>query len=323
MTLSYQRRGNNMIPPYLQLKINGMFVVSLLLMACTPIHNYSDLTIETVNPSYIEDISLKSDESRPRIAVAFGGGGARGLMHLGVIKALLEHGIDVDIVTGTSVGSIAAVLYSDKQSYDNLEQKILSLYEREITDFIISQDGFLNGNALNKWTTKQISHDTLSSLPIKTGIIATDITQQRIVMITDGPLGKAVQTSSTVPGVFVPVTHQDSVLIDGGVLSLVPIYAARQLGADIVIGVDIFCGTPPPLNQHSINVMANTFWLQSCITNQKEMSSADVLIQPKANRPTLISLGDKEERQKAIILGYQATLSEMKAIKELININPT
>ncbi|MDO6542125.1 patatin-like phospholipase family protein [Photobacterium sanguinicancri] len=294
------------------------------LSGCGTTNYYDALTTkDIVPPSEVQQsdsiVGTSYDKAqRPRLAIAFGGGAARGMMHLGVMKALDEAGIKADIVTGTSVGSIAAVLYSSKE-YDEIEQIMYSFAEHEIADFNVSKQGLIKGRALAKWLNKQISYDDVADLPIPTGIVATNLTTKRSVMFTHGDVGRAVQTSSSVPGVFVPVQNNNDILVDGGVLSPVPVYAARQMKADIVIGIDVFCSQPPPLTDSAAKVIANTYWLQSCDASRKETNSADIIVRPTPWDDSLVNFGNRQEREAAMSAGYDAMLPHIPQLKALLN----
>ncbi|KHT61896.1 hypothetical protein RJ45_20400 [Photobacterium gaetbulicola] len=305
-------------------KVIRQFMTLLLLAGiygCSTVNEYNDLTAVDINmvptaeavPQLMQARSSKADT--PKLAIAFGGGASRGMMHLGVMKALEEAGIKADIVTGTSVGSIAAALYSSHE-YHDVERKMFEFAEHEIVDINLSRKGLIKGKALAKWVNKHTGYDDISDLPVTTGIVATNLTQQKAVMFTAGDIGEAVQTSSSVPGVFVPIYHNEDILVDGGVLSLVPVYAARQLGADIVIAVDVFCSLPPPLKYTAVDTMANTFWIQSCIATKDEIDSAEIVLAPVSPDPSLVNFGGFVERTAAMNVGYQAmkqALPELKA----------
>ncbi|PSW15712.1 hypothetical protein C9J01_01460 [Photobacterium rosenbergii] len=299
--------------------VTVLFLLSL--SGCSTTNEYNGLTAVDIkvvaNEESAQTGQLSADNiDKPKLAIAFGGGASRGMMHLGVMKALEEEGIKADIVTGTSVGSIAAALYSSNE-YLDVQRKLFEFSEHEIVDINFSRKGLIKGKALAKWVNKHTGYEDISDLPITTGIVATNLTQQKAVMFTEGDIGQAVQTSSSVPGVFVPVYHNADILVDGGVLSLVPVYAARQLGADIVIGVDVFCSLPPPLRYTAIDTMANTFWIQSCIATKEEIDSADIALAPVSPDPSLVNFGGSSERTAAMEVGYKAmkeVLPELKAM---------
>ena len=294
------------------------------LAGCGTTNYYDALTTQDIVPpaenqaTHREIGVTEGKATRPRLAIAFGGGAARGMMHLGVMKALDEAGIKADLVTGTSVGSIAAVLYSSKD-YDEIEKIMYSFAEPEIADFNVSKQGLIKGRALAKWLNKQVDYEDVEDLPIPTGIIATNLTTKRTVMFTHGDIGRAVQTSSSVPGVFVPVQNNNAILVDGGVLSPVPVYAARQMKADIVIGIDVFCSQPPPLTDSAATVIANTYWLQSCDASSKETNSADIVVRPTPWDDSLVNFGNRQDREAAMSAGYQAMLPHIPQLKALLN----
>lgn len=282
------------------------FLLTLVLSGCATVDQYDDLVTVDVKPQQTANRAHQS----PKLAIAFGGGAARGVMHLGVIKALEEQGIEADIVTGTSVGSIAAVLYAT-HDYEQIAEILYEFSEHQIVDLNLSNKGLIKGQALARWVNQHTGNRNLSELPVTTGIVATNLSQQKAVMFVDGNLGEAVQTSSSVPGVFVPIYHHDDILVDGGVLSLVPVYGARQLGADIVIGVDVFCSAPPPLKYKAANTVANSFWIQSCIATKDEIETADIVVELNPIEPSLIEFGHLEEREQAMQIGYDAMMAAM------------
>ncbi len=290
----------------------------ITLTGCVAQNQYDDLQGQVVGdvPRY-SDIAMH-EQDNIRIGLAFGGGAARGIMHLGVIKALQENGIHADVVTGTSVGSIAAVLYANNDNYDALEKTILTFSDRTIKDFIISKQGLIQGKALADWINDQIGYQDLAQMPIDVGIATTNVTTQQVHLFTGGNPGEAVQISSSVPGVFVPVTYQGDMFIDGGMLSLVPVYGARELGADIVIGVDVMCGAPPAIQATAVGALASAFWLQTCNEPQYEVSTADILITPIPSNPSFDDFGNDESRKLAIQNGYDATIAMMPKIKALL-----
>ncbi|MBC7004801.1 patatin-like phospholipase family protein [Photobacterium sp. BZF1] len=312
-----------MISAVVLARFRHFIALSLLftLSGCSTTNEYNDLTAVDIklvaNEEAAQTAQLSADNiDKPKLAIAFGGGASRGMMHLGVMRALEEEGIKADIVTGTSVGSIAAALYSSNE-YLDVQRKMFEFAEHEVVDINLSRKGLIKGKALAKWVNKHTGYDDISDLPITTGIVATNLTQQKAVMFTAGDIGEAVQTSSSVPGVFVPIYHNEDILVDGGVLSLVPVYAARQLGADIVIGVDVFCSLPPPLKYTAVDTMANTFWIQSCIATKQEVDSADIALAPVSPDPSLVNFGGPLERTAAMEVGYQAmreALPELKAM---------
>ncbi|WP_299141259.1 patatin-like phospholipase family protein [uncultured Vibrio sp.] len=184
-------------------------LVTLSLMACSTPNVYNDLN------------AIPSTETGDHdLGIAFGGGGVRGFMHLGVIKALAEEGIAPDVVSGTSAGSIAATLYASGLSYEEMEIAIEKVGMSDIADFVFSSKGLVNGKNLSEWINSQVTYDDLSDMPMPVALTATNMTSRETVIIRSGNPGHAVQTSSTIPGAFVPVENQGDILVDGGFLVL-------------------------------------------------------------------------------------------------------
>jgi NTE family protein len=252
----------------------------------------------------------------PRLGIAFGGGGVRGFSHLGVLRALHEAGLRADVVTGTSVGAIAAALHASDVPYPQLEQLVLSVRETDLLDPVFSRQGLLKGQALAAWIRSATGVDRIESLPVPLGIAVTELGTGEARIVTFGDLGAAVQASASVPGTVVPVRVGDDTLVDGGILSVVPVRAARALGADIVIGVDIYCGPPGPLKQHAVDTAFKAVRLQSCRLSEAEISEADILIRPAFEPDNAARFA---QRQQSVEAGHLAARAQIPAIKALLD----
>ncbi|GAB3486769.1 patatin-like phospholipase family protein [Marinomonas epiphytica] len=284
-----------------------LVLLSIILHGCARSNQYQDLELVSKNDAQFEPWQNHS------LAIAFGGGGVRGYMHLGVIKALEENQIKADLVTGSSAGSVAATLYASGQPYEELEIIIDDLNELAITDFVISRRGIVNGQKLAEWVNQSVPQQQLSQMPIPIGITATDMTDFKSILIRDGNPGQAVQTSSTIPGAFIPVEHNDHLLVDGGVLHVVPVEYARSMGADIVIAVDIYCGNQPSAEVTSMKMQLAAFRLLACRLSEPEIQSADILVRPNYEPAEAGLFSDKSA---AIQAGYDAMMAQMPQLKQ-------
>lgn len=257
--------------------------------------------------SLVDVVAVKDDMTveRPRIGIAFGGGGVRGFAHLGVMKALDEAGIRAELVTGSSVGAIAAALYASGMEYGDIEAAVLAVKPADVTDVVFSDEGRVNGKAMAKWVNKVTGNKRLEQLPIPIGIAVTDMTHHESLLIVEGDVGRAVQASATIPGLVVPVEVDGSVWVDGGLLSLVPVRFARRMGADIVIGVDVLCGFSAPFRKGPAGMLTATLRLQSCAVAEPEIGGADYLIRPGVSAGAARSF---TSRKDAIDAGYHAGL---------------
>ena len=190
-------------------------------------------------------VALKSPKP-PRIGLALGGGAARGFAHIGVIQVLEEAGIRPDLVVGTSAGSLVAALYAAGRTGAELARVALAMDESAITDWSFPGRGMIRGDALARYVRDQTGGRTIEQLPLPLGIVATDLDSGLAMLFQRGDVGLAVRASSAVPAVFQPVAIGGREYVDGGLVSPVPVRFARQMGAELVIAVDI--SSPPDGN---------------------------------------------------------------------------
>ncbi len=246
-----------------------------------------------------------------RIALALGGGAARGFAHVGVIKALHARGIDPDIVVGTSVGSFVAALYAAGYSGAELQRVALQFEESSITDWSLPSRGLFKGEALQDFINRKVGERPIEKLPRKLAIVATDLGTGEIMVFERGNVGMAVRASSSVPGIFRPVAIGGHEYVDGGLVSPVPVRTARRLGADVVIAVDI---TKRPAEQSTIgafDILLQSFAIMGRVIAREELAQADVVL-----RPALGALGstDFSAREAAIREGEQTVALDADAI---------
>ena len=177
----------------------------------------------------------------PKIALVLGGGAARGFAHVGVIRALEQEKIPIDLVVGTSVGSLIGSIYADTRSSFDLELIAFKLEKDDIFDFSVfsSTTGPVKGERLEKFVQSKVRKANIEELSLPFSAVATNLNTGERVVLDRGAVGRAVRASSSIPGVFTPVVYQNMTLVDGGVVDNVPVDVARAKGADIVIAVNI------------------------------------------------------------------------------------
>ena len=248
----------------------------------------------------------------PRIALALGGGAARGFAHIGVIKALEAQGIHPDLITGTSAGSVVGVLYAAGLNGFELQQVAFDIDESSLTDWALPDRGVLRGEALQDYINKAVKGRTLEHLGKPVGVVATDLGSGETVVFRNGNTGMAVRASSTVPGVFQPVTINGREYVDGGLSSPVPVQAALNMGADFVIAVDI--GNKPNWGtaESTLKVMLQTFTIMGNVISREELRKADIVIRPRTPQ---VKATDFEGRHIAILEGEKATAEVMVELK--------
>ena len=251
----------------------------------------------------------------PRIGLALGGGAARGFAHIGVIQVLEEAGIQPDLVVGTSAGSLVAALYAAGRPGTELARVALAMDESAITDWSFPGRGLIRGEALARYVREQTGGKTIEQLPLPLGIVATDLDSGLPMLFQRGDVGMAVRASSAVPAVFQPVKIGSREYVDGGLVSPVPVRFARQMGAELVIAVDI--STPPDGNAtgDAFKMLLQTFAIMGKSINQFELKDADIVV-----RPLLVgvSSADFTARKRAIDAGRAAGLAALVGLRARI-----
>ena len=253
----------------------------------------------------------------PRIGLALGGGAARGFAHVGVIQVLEEAGIRPNSVVGTSAGSLVAAIYASGKTGAQLQQVALTMEEAAITDWTlpIFNNGMLRGDALARYVNRQVGSKMIENMPLALGIVATDLQSGHGILFQRGDTGTAVRASSAVPAVFQPVRIAGHDYVDGGLVSPVPVRFARQMGAELVIGVDI--SSPPEANLASgvLEILLQTFSIMGKSINSFELKEADVVVRPALNG---VGSSDFGARRRSIEAGRQAMLQMLPQLKAAI-----
>ena len=258
--------------------------------------------------------AVETPKRPPRIGLALGGGAARGFAHVGVIAVLEEAGLKPQLVAGTSAGSLVAALYASGKTSAQLQKSALEMQEVAITDWMlpIFGRGMFRGDALARYVNDAVGGRLIENMAIPLGIVATDLNSGEPVLFRRGDTGTAVRASSAVPAVFVPVKISGKEYVDGGLASPVPVRFARQMGADIVIAVDI--SSPPESNPagDTFQILLQTFAIMGKSINQYELKEADVVVKPSLNG---LKSADFSARQRAIDSGRAAMLAALPALR--------
>lgn len=176
---------------------------------------------------------------RPKVGLALGSGGARGFAHLGAIKVLKEEGIPIHLIAGSSMGALVAAFYAVGIDMDRL-YKLSSAFKRKYyLDFTVPKMGFISGKKVKEFIKVFTHGKNIEELSIPIGVVATDLITGEKVVFKKGPIANAVRASISIPGIFVPEKYEGRILVDGGVADRVPVSVAKEMGADLVIAVDI------------------------------------------------------------------------------------
>ncbi|WP_075257485.1 patatin-like phospholipase family protein [Herbaspirillum camelliae] len=254
---------------------------------------------------------------RVKIGLALGGGAARGFAHIGVIKALEAQGVQVDVVAGTSAGSLVGALYAAGNDGFALQKLALAMDEAAISDWSVplfsKVSGVLKGEGVQNYVNKAVNNVPIEKFKIPFGAVATDLRSGQPILFQRGNAGIAVRASSAVPGVFQSVKIGEHTYVDGGLVSPVPVRFARQMGADFVIAVNISANPEAQAaSSSSVDVLLQTFAIMGQTINQYELKNADIVLQPGLGA---MKGSDFASRNVAIMAGEQAALAAMPEIK--------
>ena len=282
------------------LRLTGLSAIFLSLAACQ--------TTETT--------TVTKQAREPVIAIALGGGGAKGFAHVGVLKVLESHGIKPKIVTGTSAGSFVGSLYASGKTPYQLQQIALNFKDSDIRDLTLNRQGFLQGQKLQDFVNKHVANKPIEQFPIRFAAVATRLDNGNRADFIKGNAGQAVRASCSIPNVFIPATIGGVQYVDGGLVSPIPVRTAKSLGADLVIAVDISArpvGNKPVsmwgLLDQTINIMG-----QQSIN--EELTQANVVIQPKVGH---IGTLDLKASNETILEGEKAAQLKIKEIELAIS----
>lgn len=244
-----------------------------------------------------------------KVGIALGGGAILGAAHLGVLRALLEAGVKIEFIAGTSIGAFIAALFACGKELDEIEEILIKLDWLDITKFSLSRLGLLSNEKLGEQLIKLTGVESIDDTEMPLGIVATDISSGDRVVFTKGSLGVAVRASSCVPGAFIPVKHDGMMLVDGGLVDNVPVSVVRDLGADFVIGVDLSACRSFQKPADLIDVLVNSIDIAIDRATNMRTSDADLLITPELSKG---SRTDKGRISDLVADGYKSTQKQLK-----------
>jgi NTE family protein len=228
---------------------------------------------------------------------------------------LEENGIRPDLVVGTSAGSLVAAMYASGKTGIELASLAQSMDESAITDWSFPGRGLIRGEALARYVREQTGGRSIEQMRLPLGIVATDLDSGQGILFQRGDPGAAVRASSAVPAVFQPVRIGTREYVDGGLVAPVPVSYARQMGADLVIAVDISSPPDGAATGDAMHMLLQTFAIMGRSINQFELRTADVVVRPRLNG---VSSADFTARKRAIDAGRQAALALVVDLKARI-----
>jgi NTE family protein len=256
---------------------------------------------------------------KPKIALVLGGGAARGFAHVGVIRALEQEKIPIDLIVGTSVGSLIGAIYAYDLNSFELEWTAFTLEKDSIFDFglmtAFTSMGVAKGDKLEEFVKSKVPVANIEDLKIPFSAVATDLNRGTRVVLDKGSVAKAVRASSAIPGVFQPVDHQNKLLVDGGVIDNIPVSVAREKGADIVIAVDIGEQVFNFNINNLLEVMLQSITIMGAENAKTRKKESDVIISPKVGD---VGMLDFSKKKRCMMAGIEATQKMMPEIRAKI-----
>ncbi len=256
-----------------------------------------------------------------KIGLALSGGGARGFAHVGVLKALVENDIPIDLIAGTSAGSFVGGAYAAGLSVDEIVEVGKKISWFGVAGFSYSPKGFLSNAAMKGFIEKSFPVTKFEGLRIPFTAVACDLeTGEEVYLKDEGDLTHAIRASCAIPGVFVPVADDGRQLVDGGVVEPIPTRAVKKMGADRILAVDLItCGTT---YWGSPSTLVGTFFQSAMImlrtTSKHQHYRADVIIEPAIAH---IRPDDISKRDELIELGYKSVVDSLDEIRKAVETN--
>ena len=243
------------------------------------------------------------------IGLALGGGAAKGVAHIGVLKALEDADIEVDYIAGTSVGAMIAALYAFKVDVETIGSLARRLTMSKVTSFKLNKTGFFSTESLRELMLEYVGDVAIEDAAIPLSIVATDINSGEEIVLTSGSVVDAVCASAAIPGIYIPVEINGRTLVDGGLVQNVPIEALQTAGAGVTIASHLNSVSHYQEISHVLDVMRNAFEIAVSQHTQDQLKEADLLISMDLSD---FSLRDNTERYDELFnIGHQAATVQL------------
>jgi NTE family protein len=262
------------------------------------------------------------NSDRPTVGIALSGGAARGMAHVGVLRAHVENDIPIDYVAGTSAGSLVGGAFASGMPLDEIAELGRKMRWRDVGRMTVSRMGVQTNDRLEQYLRERLPLTRFEDLPLSYEVVATDLKSGAAVILRDrGDVPFAIRASCAIPGWYVPVMdEQGRQLVDGGLVAVIPSSVARSLGADIVIAVDVnaegakFIGSTSSV----IGVVLQSMLVVQKTASHYQVSLADYVIKPKVGHIRWDEMGRGEE---LMALCYEAGLEGASEIRALIDFS--
>lgn len=250
-----------------------------------------------------------------RVGLALGGGFARGLAHIGVLKVLEENRVPIHCLAGTSVGSMIAGAYASGASIDEMATMARKVRWKDFARWTISRMGLASNTRMEAFLRRIFRSLRFEDLKLPLAVVATDLRTGDAVVFTSGELVTAVRASCAYPGLFLPIAFQGAWLTDGGLVASVPTRAAKQLGADTVIGINIESINPDVEPRNMMDVVGRSLSIAQQTAAPVWRADADLVVSPKVSA---YSWDDFEHAEEIMAAGERAMREAMPRLRQLL-----
>jgi len=251
----------------------------------------------------------------PRVGVALGGGFARGIAHIGVLKVLEESGVRVHCLAGTSIGSIIAGAYASGATIEEMAAVARQVRWNSFARWTISRMGLATNQRMEAFLKRAFRALRFEDLKIPLAVAATDLTQGKQMVFTSGELATAVRASCAYPGLFLPVAYNGSWLVDGMLVAPVPAQAVKELGADVVVAVVLDNIEPGLELTNMLDVLGRSFSIAQRTADPLWRAEADVVVEPNVRT---YGWDDFERADELIAAGEKAMREALPRLQSLL-----
>ncbi|MGJ8670563.1 MAG: patatin-like phospholipase family protein [Oceanococcus sp.] len=259
---------------------------------------------------------ISKEREHASIGVALGGGAARGAAHIGVLKALQEHGAKPDFITGTSIGALIGGLYAFGVDLNDLRESAAKLRWMDMAGATLSRFGLLSNSEMGKLVERFVGDQRLEDAPIPFAALATDIHTGEAVVIKEGRLIDAIVASTAIPGIFVPSQQNGRMLVDGGLVENVPLSPLKAMGAEVLVAVDINGARRYDKPENVVDVILNAMDIAIDTTTQTQLKTADVLISLDL---TKYARTDGSDVRELVAEGYRGGVLSLKQLDQVLS----
>ncbi len=257
----------------------------------------------------------RSATRRLRLGLALGGGGVRGAVHIGVLQALHEHGLEPDCIAGTSVGSLVGGLYAFGRSPTEIRRLAAGMHWRDIRSYTLSKFGLLSNHEIATIVREQVGEVRIEDAPTPLAVLATDISTGEAVVLRSGDLAETVMASTCMPGYYIPTAISGRLLVDGGLVVNVPVSPLLAMGAEVIVAVELNAVRKYARPKSLFDVLSNAFGIAMDTNTRIEVEKADVVIGPDLSKYEHADGGDVWELYAE---GYRHGVLAIKQIRAAI-----